>query len=55
MEASRLLEVLKALSDAGVEYKVVGAVALNLHGIVRATEDRADAERLRQQFNLEDG
>lgn len=50
-----MLAVLKALADEDVEYVVVGAVALNLHGLVRATEDldlfvRADTgnvERLR--------
>jgi hypothetical protein len=39
MEATKVLAVLRALSAAGVRYKVVGGVALNLHGIVRATED----------------
>ena len=39
MELDRVLEVLRALNDEGVEYVVVGAVALNLHGLPRATED----------------
>lgn len=50
-----MLSLFRALAEEGVEYVVVGAVALNLHGIVRATEDldlfvRADVgnvERLR--------
>lgn len=39
MDAGKVLDVLRALSGAGVRYKVVGAVALNLHGIARSTED----------------
>jgi len=39
MDAARVLAVLHALSSHGVHYKVVGGVALNLHGIARATED----------------
>jgi hypothetical protein len=47
--------LLRALGDGGVAYVLVGAAALNLHGIIRATEDidlfvRADddnIERLR--------
>lgn len=49
------LRVIASLNDAGVDYVVVGGVALNIHGLVRATEDllfvRPDAaniERLRQ-------
>lgn len=50
------LRVIEALNAAGVDYVVVGAVALNAHGLVRTTEDldlfvRPDAsniERLRQ-------
>ena len=33
------LRVIECLNEAGVEYVVVGGVALNLHGLVRATED----------------
>jgi len=32
-------EVLAALEREGVRYKIFGAVALNLHGLARATED----------------
>jgi hypothetical protein len=33
------LRVIAALNEAGVDYVVVGGVAINLHGLVRATED----------------
>lgn len=33
------LRVIASLNDAGVDYVVVGGVAMNLHGLVRATED----------------
>jgi hypothetical protein len=33
------LRVVEALNSANVEYVVVGGVALNVHGLVRATED----------------
>jgi hypothetical protein len=39
VDADRVLAVFRALAQEGVRYKVVGGVALNLHGIVRATED----------------
>jgi nucleotidyltransferase AbiEii toxin of type IV toxin-antitoxin system len=39
MDANKVLAVLRALSSGGVKYKVVGGVALNLHGIARTTED----------------
>jgi len=50
------LRVIASLNQAGVDYVVVGGVALNLHGLLRATEDldvfvRPDPEnieRLRQ-------
>jgi len=49
------LRVIASLNEAGVDYVVVGGVALNLHGLVRATEDLdvfvrpdpANVERLR--------
>ena len=61
--------LLGALHRDRVEYVLVGGVALNLHGIVRATEDvdffvdprntlrpidRADAAALANKFDLED-
>lgn len=33
------LQVIAALNLAGVDYVVIGGVAMNLHGLVRATED----------------
>jgi hypothetical protein len=33
------LSLLQALSDAEVRYVLIGGLALNLHGLVRATED----------------
>jgi nucleotidyltransferase AbiEii toxin of type IV toxin-antitoxin system len=36
---TRSLRVIESLGREGVEYAVIGGVALNLHGIVRATED----------------
>lgn len=33
------LRVIASLNHAGVDYVVVGGTALNLHGLVRATED----------------
>jgi hypothetical protein len=33
------LRVIASLNDANVDYVVVGGVALNLHGLIRATED----------------
>jgi hypothetical protein len=39
MELDRVKEVLAALRREGVEYKVFGGVALNLHGLPRFTQD----------------
>jgi hypothetical protein len=39
MELGRFLDVIRAFEQAQVEYVLVGGVAVNLHGIVRATED----------------
>jgi hypothetical protein len=35
----KTLEVIARLNDEGVEYVVIGGAAMNLHGLVRATED----------------
>lgn len=45
------LRVIASLDEAGVDYVVVGGVAINLHGLVRATEDldlfvRPDADNI---------
>jgi hypothetical protein len=39
MDTQRVLAVLRALELEGVRYKVVGGVAINFHGLARATED----------------
>lgn len=39
MQVDELLEILRALNTEAVEYVLIGATALNVHGIVRATED----------------
>lgn len=39
MDAEKTREVLSALEREGVRYKVFGAVAVNLHGLARATQD----------------
>ena len=39
IDLDRFLMLLRALNREGVEYVVVGAVALGLHGLARATED----------------
>ena len=39
IDIDRLLALVRALNREGVEYAVVGAVALGLHGLARATED----------------
>lgn len=39
MDFDRMLEFLRALEEEGVDYVLVGAAAMNLHGLVRATED----------------
>lgn len=46
-----VLRVVASLNAAGVDYVVVGGVAVNLHGLIRATEDldvfiRPDAENV---------
>ena len=53
-----MLRVLRARESAGVRYVLIGATAMGLHGVIRATEDvdlvvEASAdniERLRQAF-----
>jgi hypothetical protein len=55
MELDDLLRVLKSFADRRVEYVLIGAAALNVHGIIRATEaadvflrpDAGNIERLR--------
>ena len=51
MNFDKVVKVLASFEREGVDYAVFGGVALNLHGIVRATEDldvfvRPDAENI---------
>jgi hypothetical protein len=51
MDFDKFLQVVRALAREGVDYVLVGAVALGLHGLVRATEDvdlfiRPDADNV---------
>lgn len=51
MEFGKVFDVIRAMNDEGVDYITFGAVALNLHGVVRATTDadffiRADRENI---------
>lgn len=39
MDYEKLLRLFRALNEQQVDYVVVGAVALGLHGLVRATQD----------------
>jgi hypothetical protein len=39
VDRDEMLNVLKALETEGVEYVLIGAAAMGVHGIVRATED----------------
>ena len=58
MDREELLRVLRAFEDVGLEYVLIGAAAMGIHGVVRATEDldlfiRASAdnvERLKRAF-----
>ncbi len=39
MDANRVIEILRAFTEAGVEYKLVDAIGLAVQGITRATQD----------------
>ncbi|HHQ48731.1 MAG TPA: hypothetical protein ENK19_07595 [Acidobacteria bacterium] len=39
MEADDILAIVRAFNEQGVGYVLIGGVAVNVHGIVRATED----------------
>jgi hypothetical protein len=53
-----MLQVLKAFEAEGLEYVLIGATAMGLHGLVRATEDvdlflratEANVDRLKRAF-----
>lgn len=55
MDFGKVLGLIKAMNDEHVEYITIGAVALNFHGVVRATTDadffirpdRENVERLK--------
>lgn len=55
MDYEEVLRVLRAFQDAGVEYVMIGATAMGIHGLVRGTEDvdllvraaKANVRRLR--------
>lgn len=51
MDFDKVLGLIRAMNEEGVDYITFGAVAVNLHGIVRATTDadffiRADRENI---------
>ena len=58
MELDRIVQLFRALENHRVEYVVVGAVAINLHGLVRGTDDldlfvrpsAENVERVRHAF-----
>jgi len=39
MERDELLRLLRAFEAEGLEYVLIGATAMGLHGVIRATED----------------
>ena len=39
MDFEKVLQLLAALRDRGVDYVLVGAIGMTVHGIVRATQD----------------
>lgn len=39
MDRDEILRVLRAFEAAGLEYVLIGATAMGIHGLVRATED----------------
>ena len=39
MDFEKFLELMRAIEQHGVEYVLVGGIALGVHGLVRATED----------------
>lgn len=45
----RVLDLLRALQQESVEYVLVGGVAMNLHGVTRATQDVDIVVRLDEQ------
>jgi hypothetical protein len=60
MDRDEMLQVLRAFESVGLEYVLIGATAMGLHGLVRATEDvdlliratNENVERLKQAFRI---
>jgi acylphosphatase len=58
MDRDELLRILRAFEDVGLEYVLIGATAMGIQGLVRATEDvdmfvratRENVDRLKQAF-----
>ena len=58
MDRDEILRALEAFERAGLEYVLIGATAMGVHGLVRATEDvdlmirptRDNVERLKEAF-----
>ena len=58
MDRDEILRILRAFEEVGLEYVLIGATAMGIHGLVRATEDvdlfiratRENVERLKQAF-----
>jgi hypothetical protein len=56
MEFQKVFDLIRAMNEEGVDYITFGAVALNLHGVIRATTDadffiradRGNIERLKR-------
>ena len=51
MDFGKVLDLIRAMNHEGVDYITFGAIALNLHGVVRATTDadffiRPDADNI---------
>jgi hypothetical protein len=60
MDFSQAMRVLAAFARHGVDYTLVGSMAMAAQGLVRATrgivrpQDRVDAEMLKQRFGIEE-
>ena len=60
MDRDEVVRVLRAFESVGLEYVLIGAAAMGIHGVVRATEDldlfiratAANVERLKSAFRL---
>lgn len=60
MDRDEVVRVLRALQEVGLEYVLIGAAAMGMHGIVQATEDldlfiratRDNVDRLKGAFRM---